>query len=386
MRRCVAVVGLALWASIAGAQAPATGPAGGGFAGVEDTHLAKPGHGAVGYLFDNYDRDPGGIDVADSRLLWRVGVWQNTEAFGSLLVARGVVTPGNNVFPSPPTDFVVISGTNPGPPFRPIYQYMPYLGDISTDAGSFSLGDAELGIKHRVRVQDGFVPELALSLSASVPLRRNISHLRAGFGTGSIDNRLMTALAWSIGHTRIAANLGYRLNGNLRYDDRVIDSSGVVTRQQVNRPDMLMYGVGVHRKITSWLSVSGQFMGWRPTGHRTSSFNESGADDLIGGIHFTFRQVTLTASVRQHLASPPTDRIYGSGIFAGAVVLGMQDNADYFQAIGVGNPQLRPDAQTIIMDAPIDVPLPPGAYRIPETYRYNTTGNTGSVISLSYSF
>jgi hypothetical protein len=387
---CLVAVALA---ETAAAQALWTGPSGGGLTSVQEANVLEPGHFALGLVVDNYDRDPLGVDAFDVRLDWRLAVVRRVELYGRYHVSRAVSTPGSDPVPSPPLDIVSLNAAAPlRAPYRAMYWPMPYLSHHGARVDEMIPGEYSFGIKTQVADQHRWQPALAASFEVSVPGDMGGFPLEKGSSTGSIDLRLATAATWKYRRWSVSANAGYQRNGDLVRSDRVIvhniaDTS--VTEDRIRRPGFLMGGLGVRYSIWRGISAFGELAGWTPVGTGTPMFDESGAGDAIAGIQIAVHGICLTAGLRGHLTPSPNGVVESTGPLGGALDLSaMSDAAQrrYLQSLGVDPSFHREGTSLVVVGTPLGRRDPRGSRRIPDTHMSHTTGNSGVVAAVSFSF
>jgi hypothetical protein len=371
-------------------QAIWTGPAGGGMLSVQEPAVATKGHGAVGTVMDNYDRDPWGLDINELRASFRFGLGHRWEVYSSYYFSRAVTIPGGqHPVPTSPMDMVVVSGPQPIPPYRPIYWPLPYVGQTSSGVDDMIPGDIVLGFKRQLAQQHGKRPALSVSANIIAPGSNSIRYLHRGSDSASIDGAFHAAAGWAHGRWTFAANLGYIRSGSLSQfnDDRIVTNEGV-TRLQLDRPDFIRIAGGARlrrSKRTSWIA---ELYHLGPIGSRTPTLESVGATDALLGIQMDVWRLTLTAGIRQHMFSPPDHALRPTGVLEGAVDLSgtpRDQQVRYLNAVGApryepGNPSL------LVIGAPTDVPLPEGARRLPDTYVTRTKGNVGTIFHVALRF
>lgn len=110
---------------------------------------------------------------------------------------------------------------------------------------------------------------------------------------------------------------------------------------------------------------------------------------MLAGIQLAVRGVALSVGLRQHLAPPPDGVALTTGPLAGALDLSALPDADqrrYLASLGIDQALHRPGAGLVIQGLPPGAAEPAGSRRIPDTYLTHTTGNTGVVAAVSFSF
>lgn len=390
MRIAVVAVFLSLAAVSVRAQSPWMGPAGGGMLSVQEARVLWPGHAATGLACDNYDRDPLGIDVYECHVAWRLGLARRWEAYGSYQISRAVSVPGAVPAPSPPLDIMVLPGARiPDSPYRAMYWPMPYLSQHSATLNEMIGGEYTFGVKTILVNQHRLRPAVSVNAQFTVPGTLAPYELSRGSGSGSVDVSLFGASTWRLGRVSVSANAGVTHNSRLRRSDRIIIPGSGAVDLPIRRPDFLHLGVGTRVRIWRGISAMVETAGWAPWGAHTPMLDESGAHDVLGGMQFNWKGVSLTAAVRQHLNPPPNGTVRPTGPLAGAVDLSRLSEAartQWLQSIGLDGDNRRPGANLVVMGVPGSFVLPPGAKRVADTYSWHTTGNGAIIFSLSFAF
>jgi hypothetical protein len=369
-------------------QAIWTGPPGGGMLSVQEPTVSELGRGATGIILDNYDRDPLGLDIDELRQSLRIRLGHRWELYGSYYFSRAVTIPGAHPAPTSPMDIVVATGQAPVLPNRAIYWPLPYTGKRSSGVGDMIPGDIQVGLKRQLIGQHGRVPSVSLSANIIVPASRSLRNLHRGSGSGSIDTAVHAAVGWTLGRWTLAANLGYMKSGSLPYDDRIITPDGTVDLA-LARPDFIRTAAGVRVRLNHRASLMAEAFHLGAVGGRTSTLDSVGATDVLAGFQLDLWHLTFTAGIRQHLWPPPNEMTRQTSSLAGAVALTgvpIGPRSAYLTAIGVPIAGLRPTSSLVVTGAPTDVPLPEGAYRLPDTYKTSTTGNAGAVLLVGFRF
>jgi hypothetical protein len=106
------------------------------------------------------------------------------------------------------------------------------------------------------------------------------------------------------------------------------------------------------------------------------------------GVQIGVKGIYLTVGFRQHLAPAPDAEPLATGPLAGALDLSRLPDFEqrlYLQSLGVDPRHHRPGAALVVAGVSPGAD-PKGSRRLPETYYTHTTGNSGSVVALSFSF
>ena len=380
-------------AGMAEAQAVWTGPSGGGLGAVQEAQLLEPGHFAFGAVVDNYDRDPLGLDAFDVRFDWRLAIVHRLELYGRYHLSRAVSTPGADPVPSPPLDIVSLNATVPlRAPYRAMYWPMPYVSHHGARVDEMIPGEYSVGLKTLVVDQSRWRPALAASVEVSVPGDMAGFPLEKGSGAGSIDLKFSAAATWR--HRRLSASLnaGYAANADLKRSDRLIaqDPGGTrVTEQRIKRPEFLQGGLGLRVSIWRGIGAFGELSAWAPIGGGTTVFDQSGATDGIVGLQVAVRGICLTAGLRGHL-NPARDGVeLPTGPLAGGLDLSAMSDAaqrQYLEELGVDSRLHRPGTHLVVVGSPKARGIPTGSRALPATHMSHTTGNSGFIAAVSFSF
>jgi hypothetical protein len=381
-------------ADAAAAQAVWTGPSGGGMMAVQEARVLEPGRFSFGFVADGYDRDPLGIDVVDVRVDWRFAFVSRFELYGRYQISRAVSEPGAHPVPSPPLDIVSLGPWRAGGrPYRSLYWPMPYLSHYGARVGDMIPGEYVAGLKGLIREGRGSWPAVTGSFDFSVPGDMAAFPLAKGSGSGSLDLRLSAAATWKHGRFSPSINAGLTFTGKLVRSDLVVvqDRTGraLVTDEPIRRPNFLHLGVGLRVDVSRRVAAFTELAGWAPVGGRTPTSQPAGASDALVGLQVRAKGVCVTVGFRQHLASPPNGQALATGPLAGALDLSRLPDFEqrlYLQSLGVDPGVHRPGAALVVAGAPADARDPAGSRRIPDTYYTHTTGNSGSIIAVSFTF
>jgi hypothetical protein len=352
---------------------------------VQEAGVLQAGLAELAFSIDNYDRDPLGIDVFDGVVACRLGVARFLELDLAYQITRAVSMPGAHPAPPPPLDIVVANGDLPAGPYRAMYWPMPYLKHRPARVDEMVPGEYLFGIKARLFHQRGLRPTLALGLHVSGPGDSARYELSKGSGSGSVDVTLRAATSWHYRRLRLAANLGASLNGGLDPADRLIlVSEGRGEDLAIRRPCFLHSGLGVGLRMWRGVSLLAETSGWVPFGGHTRMQSEYGATDVLGGLEFRVRGITLALGVRQHLNPQQDSLMLPTGPLAGAVDLSDVPEATQNAALAsLGAQGHRSGTNLVVLGWPPSLALPIGARRIPDQYPTQTTGNTGFLVRLS---
>ena len=269
-----------------------------------------------------------------------------------------------------------------------MYWQLPYLAHHSAASiGRLIQGDVTLGLKVGLSGQKGWKPATAFSLQVIAPSDTSSRMLGRGSSDGVVDFGLHCAATWSLNNrASVSANLGLIRLADLADADRVIDSTGTHVMPN-ERPSLLRLAAGIRFKVYKESSLVVEAFQLSPVGGHTPVFNESGATDAIIGLEIPFRRLAITAAYRLHLRPQPNDRMLTTGPLAGAVDLSDVEpgaRAKYLQSVGA--PVVGDLNDNVVVVGAPQGDLPAGARSIPANFTTSTTGNGGTVFSISYRF
>jgi hypothetical protein len=390
MRRLASL--LVLLASTAAAEDPGQSTVGSGLITLPSTETLAPHHVLVGIATDNADRDPLGLDLLDYKVNFTAGLGPRLEVYGHAVLSRVVAMPEPPALPPPPLDILVPRGASaPARPLYTLYFPIPYVNKRGTARfDDFVPGDLVLGGKWRLLDADGGRPALAASLELKVPLTRTLSSLQSGAGTGAVDGtaRVTTERSW--GRTSLVGSLAYTLVGAPPFDDRVIEPGGGTSELALQLPDRLDVGLGVRHLLTSRLALVGELVTVLDVGSRTLTVDRAWPIDGLAGVQWRAGGARLTVGARYHGHDLPSMAIRTSPI-GGLVDLTdvtAPDLAAFLRSVGAGGEQerLRPGSQRLLATPADGVALPPGARRIPATYRIRSEHQIGFVVAFGWAF
>jgi hypothetical protein len=364
--------------------------AGSGLLTIGDTSTLARGRFEVGLALDNRDRDPLGLDVFDYDLAFAVGVAPRLEAYGRAVVSRVVALPERPALPPPPLDLIVPQGsTAPAPPYYPLYAPAPYVnhrGAVRFQA--FVPGDVVVGAKRRLVPVAGRRPGIAVGVELKLPLTRRADDLAAGAGTGAVDVTARGTLEWRTGRNAWLATAAWTRRGAPARGDRVLSGAAGPIDRPLQLPDALAVAAGWRRPISRRLALVGEATAEWPIGRRTRTLDETWPLDLLAGVQARLGRARLSLGLRDHAHAA------ASGALRPAPLAGFVDLTDvppealaaFLAAHGVAGalPQLRVGAQRVFAATVAD-PLPPGARRIPPTYRVRSEHQIGFVLVFSVS-
>ena len=371
---------------LAHSQALWAGHAGGGMLAVQETDLVGKHRLTLGFGLDGLDRDPLGLDIVEIPLAWRFGLSDRVELWGRSELSKAVLVAQVQPWPPPPTDIVLAPGaTAPKNPYRSVYWQMPYLADhsasvVDTKPGEHMVGAKWLALKEGVRR-----PSVALNAYVTFPSGTDSASLARGAGLDAPSVGGLVAAQRGIGRWSVSTNLGYRILPSVHHPDQVID--GHTDRSMsIRTANILSWGAGVRVRLRSWCSLSGEYSGLAPVGGHTTMLTHADNHDVLAGLHLRMRRLGVSIGYRQHLWPQPNGEIQSTGPLGGGVDLtkvAPQQRAEYLASLGAPTNEERQNTSLVVLGEDPGLPLPPGAIRIPATYRFSTTGNSGIVFALS---
>jgi hypothetical protein len=340
----------------------------------------------VGFLLDNYDRDPLGLDIVDGSVSLRLGVGRGVELGLTHQVTRSVSSPGAHPVPPPPLDIVAVDGKLPRDPYRAMYWPMPYLSHHGARVDDMVPGEYTLGIRRSVLRQLGLRPALTVAAQLTLPGTTRRYPLSKGSGSGTLDVGFKSAVSWRYRSARLSANLGLTVNNDVDVGDRLVDGEAVssLCERTIRRPEFLHAGVGLRLAVRKDLSAVAEVSGWSPVGGHTPMQSESGASDLLVGVLLDAKRTTVALGLRWHLGAPADGRSLPVGPLAGAVDLSRvpaAERARFLDSFGAAAP--RPDANVVVTGLPLGAELPDGAVYLPSVYQTHTQGNVGMIFRIS---
>src|SRR5262245_10447065 len=366
---------LILLASTAAADDTGQSTLGSGLITLPGTATLAPHRVRVGIATDNADRDPLGLDVLDYKLAFTAGLKPRVEIYGHAVFSRVVAMPELPALPPPPLDILVPrGGTAPPRPFYTLYFPIPYVNKRGTARfDDFVPGDLLLGGKWRFFDAAGARPALAASLELKLPLTRRLADLQSGAGSGAVDvtARLSAERAW--GRTALVGSLAYTRVGAPPEGDRVIGPDGSSRELPLQLPDRLDLGVGVRRPLSSRLALVAELITVLDVRPRPAIVDHAWPIDGLAGVQWRAGRARFTFSTCYHGHDLPSMALRTSPL-AGLVdvtEVAAEDLARFLHSVGAGGEQgqLRPGSQRLLVSYADGVPLPPGARRIPATYR-----------------
>lgn len=371
---------------LANSQALWTGRAGGGMLAVQETDLIGRHEFVLGFGLDGFDRDPLGLDIVEIPLAWRFGLSKRVEVWGRSELSKAVLVAQYQPWPPPPTEIVLVPGAQaPSNPYRSVYWPMPYLADHSAGVMDMRPGQHMVGAKWLAFSEGAKRPAVTLTGYLTLPSGTGSGALARGAGMDAPSFAALAAVQRSHGRWSVSTNLGYQILPSVHHPDQIID--GQTSRSMsIDAPDILFWGAGVRLHLRSWCSVSGEYSGFAPVAAHTTMLTRADAQDVLLGLHLRMRRMTTSIGYRQHLWSPPNGQLRPTGHLAGGVDLSKvapKARADYLAAVGAPAIDESSNASVVLLGEDPEISLPPGAVRIPATYRFSTTGNGGIVFSVS---
>ncbi len=369
---------------------------GSGLFSLPDTTTLGEKHLDVGVAFDNQDRDPVRLDVADYAITWNYGVRSNLESYGRVVVSRAVaVADRPSLFP-PPVDIILPAGSPvPRRPYYLMYAPFPYVNRTgSSQLSRFVPGDAVVGGKVRLLAPSGRRPGLAASLELKLPMARDLPHLQAGAGTGSFDQSLRFTAEWRRPRESLVASVGLTHVGQPAFGDRliVVRPGGSENRREMplHLASRLHLGLGFRHVFRPSVAVSAELTKVGSFGGHTVAGDASGPLDLTAGGQFRWHRLGLTLGVRYHVNSVPPFETVPSAFGGMADLTSVAPSARdaYLTAIGAGAavPDIRDRTQVAVFVPPDGPRFPEGARLLPPAYTVRSHDRIASVLVLVWGF
>lgn len=304
-----------------------------GLYGTMSVRTLRRGEWTVGVLWNNFDRDPGDIDINQIPVTLTVGLTNRLEVFGAVDLVQEVTTrqpfllsgssfnigrfrfggpgadpirafgpprggregvaffprtqaPGGGILPS----IGAFAGDFPGfGPFdRPSYYndfpFFPFATDDGARMSSSGLGNFTLGMKYALSDPDRWISFGAGGL-VRLPSARNFHALAQGRGAGAVDGGPFVLASEEIfdGRMRIHQNLGYIFTGD-------IERSGI---RLLDRRDELLMNAGLEFVATKNIVYTGELNAKVFVGGGTPNLNPVNPLDLVLGARFYLREGSI---------------------------------------------------------------------------------------------
>lgn len=391
--RAAAVAALLAAATAAAAEEPAPSLSGSGLLTLPDSATLAPGRLTLALAWDNRDRDPLGLDVADYAVVWSLGVTKRAETYGRYVFSRVVSLPETPPLPPPPLDLIVAPGAAaPARPYYALYAPTPYVNKRgSARFQAFVPGDAVLGWKLRLSEPSGWRPGLAASAEIKLPLTKKLRDLQSGAGTGGVDAALRATAEWRAGRLALVASTAYTRTGAPARGDRLlIAGEGRVVDLPLSLRDQVDVGLGLRRRLGSRAAAVLESWTVFEVGKGTPVADEARPLDWLAGLQLRRGHGRLTAGVRYHGHNLPSGELRRSPLagFIDLTDVAAADLAGYLESVGAGNALagLRDGSQRVLVPARLAAPLPEGARVIPATYRIRSEHQLGFVFVCGWAF
>ncbi len=369
---------------------------GSGLLSLPDTTTLGKKHLDLGFAFDNQDRDPLRLDVADYAIAWNYGVSSGVETYGRVVVSRAVaVSPRPELFP-PPVDIILPAGAAaPGRPYYLMYAPFPYVNRTgSSQFDRFVPGDAVLGGKVRLLTPRRWRPGVAATLELKLPMARDLPDLQSGAGTGGFDQTVRFTAEWRRSRQSFVASVGLTHVGQPAFGDSLIvvgpDGSASQTDMPLRLASRVQLGLGFRHALKPSVALLAEVTKVGSIGGHTVALESPGPLDLTAGAQFRWRSLGLTLGLRYHANSVQPLETFPCP-FAGMVDLtsvapGARDA--YLTAIGAGAaiPSVRDRAQIAAFAPPDGPPLPEGARLMPSTYTVRSHDPLASTVVVAWRF
>lgn len=394
MRGALVLAALLLAPGTAAPDEPFPSLSGSGLLTLPDVATLRPRRLTVSVAWDNRDRDPLGLDLADYALAWTLGLTRRAETYGRYVFSRVVALPEPPVLPPPPLDLIVPPGAAaPAPPYHSLYAPIPYVNKRGTARfGSFVPGDAVVGFKVRLRDPARWRPGVAAGAEVKLPLTRSLHDLQSGAGTGAFDAALRATAEWRRAGLSVVASAAYTRTGAPALGDRLLlsDGSGGAIDRPLSLPDQVDVGLGLRRSLGGRAAAVVELWSVSDVGRRTPVIDATRPLDVLAGLQLRPGRFRLTLGLRYHGHDLP------SGALRSAPLAGFIDLTDvapaalagYLEAVGAGNALagLRDRSQRVLVPGRLAAPLPPGARVIPATYRIRSEHQLGFVFVGGWAF
>jgi len=377
-------------------EEPWVSASGSGLLSLPDTTTLGKNHLNVGIAFDNQDRDPLRLDVADYAITWNYGVRSNVETYGRVVVSRAVAASDRPTLFPPPVDIVLPAGAPvPRRPYYLMYAPFPYVNRTgSCQFSKFVPGDAVFGGKIRLLTPTGWRPGVAATLELKLPMSRDLANLQSGAGTGGFDQTLRLTGEWRRARQSLVASIGLTHVGQPAFGDRLIvvrpGGSGDSSDMPVRLASRLLLGLGFRHVLGPSAALSAELTKVGTFGGRTVAVEEPGPADFTAGGQFRWRRLSVTVGLRYHLNSVPPFEAFPSplGGLADLTSVAPGSRDTYLAAIGAGAavPYIRDRSQIAVFVPPDGPLLPAGARVLPPVYTVRSHDRIASMLVVAWSF
>lgn len=359
----------------------ATGASSTGLFATMSVRTLRRGEWSVGVLWNNYDRDPGDIDVNQIPLAVTLGVTNRLELFGAVDLMQEVTTrqpfllsgssfnigrfrfggrgadplvafgparrgrdgvaffprtqaPGGGILPS----IGAFAGDFPGfgpfdrPSFYNDFPFFPFATDAGPRMSSSGLGNVTLGLKYALTDPDRRISFGAGGL-VRLPSARHFHALAQGRGAGAVDAGPFLLASEEIisGRVRIHQNLGYIFTGD-------IERSGIGL---LDRRDELVMNAGLEFVATKNIVYTGELNAKVFVSSGTPNLNPVNPLDLVLGARFYLRDgsIHFGGSWRRFLTAADDRTVFSEDPFQVRVRQG--DVNGFVIAVGFGRRQAK---------------------------------------------
>lgn len=303
-----------------------------GLYGTMSVRTLRRGEWTVGILWNNFDRDPGDIDINQVPVTLTLGLTHRLEVFGAVDLIQEVTTrqpflmsgssfnigrfrfggrgadpirafgppiagegvaffprtraPGGGILPS----IGAFAGDFPGfGPFdRPSYYndfpFFPFATDEGARMSSSGLGNFTVGLKYALSDPDKWISFGAGGM-VRLPSARNFHALAHGRGAGAVDAGPFLLASEEVfgGRVRIHQNLGYIFTGD-------IERGGI---RLLDRRDELLMNTGLEFVATRNIVYTGELNAKVFVGSGTPNLNPINPMDLVLGARFFLRDGSI---------------------------------------------------------------------------------------------
>jgi hypothetical protein len=362
---------------------------------LPDTSTLEPGRLLFGFVVDNRDRDPLGIDVFDAFLSGTVGLHRRIQLETRLVVIRNVTVPQDPPLPPPPADLVALPGAQIPEKRHTLLATAPYVnarGNQRLD--KWMPGEAVIGLKGTLFDAQRWRPALAVVAEVSLPMARALPDLRSGTGSGTRDVALRGIAEWKLGPTDLLATGRYTRVGRGATGDRIIRLTPreppAVTDERLRLPDRLDLGLAVRTPLRPHLWLVGEIETSIDYGHaRTPVLDPPRPLDFRVGLSSAFGPARLLAALRYHANSARAGD-HPSPMAGMIDITDVRDGELREWLAGLGASEayagLRPGTHRVVAGVGATQPLPAGAWRMAETYHTGSRHQVGFTLAIAFAF
>lgn len=256
---------------------------------VYDASTLKKGEYNFGFFVNNYDREPGDVDITQGILNVGFGVTDRLEVFAASVFRQQLVSGSpdelkgfNALGPGSITIVPRLAGS--GPAFN--FATLPggYLNDHPFFGRSFvKVGNTTVGAKYRFTSQDSWLGVALLgfaqisSFRPSTEFPGNGSGLIDGAGAGATDYGVMLAVTPRLGRASFNMNAGYVKTGDPKVNDIKL----------VDRRDKVIAAIGFDYAYNQYVQFISELTSDIYVGSGTPNVNPVNPVDVTVGARFT---------------------------------------------------------------------------------------------------